>query len=166
MLSSTPFPAQNLRPGKSAERGVFAVERLTEARDRANNRRMLLVKTVVKNSSIEGLGLFAAADMPADTQVWAYHQDFDKVLTEDKLEEMPEWQKDFFRRYCFSSGDLLYYCIDDARFMNHSEKPNLVDRPEGTFTARPIKAGEELVCDYAGMGHTEKDIAFNTGWFG
>ncbi|HMM59536.1 MAG TPA: hypothetical protein PKC25_05310, partial [Candidatus Rifleibacterium sp.] len=77
----TPFPAQNLRPGKSAERGVFAVERLTEARDRANNRRMLLVKTVVKNSSIEGLGLFAAADMPADTQVWAYHQDFDKVLT-------------------------------------------------------------------------------------
>ena len=42
----------------------------------------------------------------------------------------------------------------------------IVDRPEGTFTARPIKAGEELVCDYAGMGHTEKDIAFNTGWFG
>lgn len=155
---------QNLHTGKSAERGVFAVEQLIEAWNRANNRRMLLVKTVVKNSNIEGLGLFAAEDMPANTQVWAYHHDFDKVLTENKLAEMPEWQKEFFCKYCFSSDNLLYYCIDDARFMNHSQKPNLVDRPEGTFTARQIKAGEELVCDYAGMGHTEKDIAFNTGW--
>ncbi len=125
---------------------------------------MLLVKTAVKNSNIEGLGLFAAEDIPANTQIWAYHEDFDKVLTEKKVNSMPEWQGEFFRKYCFSSGDLLYYCIDDARFMNHSDKPNLVDLPDGTFTARHIKAGEELCCDYAGMGHTKQDIAFNTGF--
>ncbi len=125
---------------------------------------MLLVKTFVKNSSIEGLGLFASEEIPANTQVWAYHEDFDKVLTVSKVDAMPAWQGDFFRKYCFSSDDLLYYCIDDARFMNHSKAPNLVDLPAGTFTARTIKAGEELVCDYAGMGHTKNDIAFNTGF--
>ncbi len=125
---------------------------------------MLLVKTFVNNSSIEGLGLFAAEDIPANTQVWAYHEDFDKVLTEEKFNCLPDWQRDFFKKYCFSCGDLLYYCIDDARFMNHSRTPNTVDRPEGTFTARNIRAGEELCCDYSGMGHTTKDIAFNTGF--
>lgn len=125
---------------------------------------MMLVKTYVTQSSIEGLGLFAADDIPANTQIWAYHENLDQVLTDARLEKMPEWQSDFFRKYCFSSGDLYYYCIDDARFMNHSKTPNVIDKPEGTFTARHIKAGEELCCDYAGMGHTPKDIAFNTGW--
>ena len=37
---------------------------------------MLLVKTAVKNSNIEGLGLFAAEDIPANTQIWAYHEDY------------------------------------------------------------------------------------------
>lgn len=127
---------------------------------------MLLVKTFVNSSSIEGLGLFAAEDIPANTQIWAYHEEFDKVLTENKLNSMPAWQSEFFKKYCFSSDNLLYYCIDDARFMNHSKAPNTIDRPAGTFSARHIKAGEELCCDYAGMGHTPKDIAFNTGFLG
>lgn len=126
----------------------------------------MLVKTFVSQSNIEGLGLFAANDIPAGTQLWAYHENFDQVLDDARLDSMPEWQRDFFRRYCFSSGDLYYYCIDDARFMNHSSNPNAIDMPEGTFAANLIKAGEEICCDYSGMGHTEKDIAFNAGFLG
>lgn len=126
----------------------------------------MLVKTYVNQSSIEGLGLFAGDDIPAGTLIWAYHENFDQVLDDARIDAMPAWQSEFFKKYCFSNNDLYYYCIDDARFMNHSSKPNVIDKPEGTVAARRIKAGEEICCDYAGMGHTEKDMAFNAGFLG
>ena len=45
-------------------------------------------------------------------------------------------------------------CFDDARFLNHSKKPNIKQSKVGQeidgveIAARDIKKGEELVCDY------------------
>ncbi len=40
---------------------------------------------------------------------------------------------------------------DDGRFMNHSARPNCAAGLRGGIALRPIAAGEELTCDYAGL---------------
>ncbi|MDD2999243.1 MAG: SET domain-containing protein-lysine N-methyltransferase [Erysipelotrichia bacterium] len=126
---------------------------------------MLLIETYVGMSKIEGLGLFAAKDIPAGTKIWDFHSGYDQVLDENQLASMPEWQSAFFRKYCFSNDGKYYYCIDDARFMNHSDSPNAMDKEDGTYAAKHIKAGHEITCNYAGMGKHDKDHRFNMAWY-
>ena len=44
-------------------------------------------------------------------------------------------------------------CADDARFMNHSDRPNTHSGTDErgyvtTIASRDIRAGEEITCDY------------------
>jgi len=121
----------------------------------------MLVDTYVAPSEIEGLGLFAAQDVPEGTRIWRLDPGFDLVLTDERLAEMAEWQHNYFKRYCFKWNGLFYFCIDNARYMNHSENYNVFDYPDGTYATRDIKAGEEITCDYAHMGDTEDDLKHN-----
>ncbi|PKM07970.1 MAG: hypothetical protein CVV14_06225 [Gammaproteobacteria bacterium HGW-Gammaproteobacteria-4] len=38
--------------------------------------------------------------------------------------------------------------LDNARYMNHSDTPNLIEVDGCNYTARDIAEGEELTCDY------------------
>jgi hypothetical protein len=82
-------------------------------------------------------------------------------LTEERLLEMPEWQRNYFKRYCFKWNGLLYFCIDNARYMNHSLESNTREEPDGTYADQDIQAGEEIVCNYADMGDTDEDLHHN-----
>eukprot|EP01036_Dinobryon_divergens_P028220 gene28222-37132_t len=63
-----------------------------------------------------------------------------------------------------------YLCVnvdDDGRFVNHSSDPNTgfasVDRP--SVALRDIAAGDELTCDYSGLGSPQwyRDLCSSYG---
>jgi SET domain-containing protein len=118
---------------------------------------MLTVKTIVKNSDIEGLGLFAAEKITKGTTVWKFDARFDLYFELADVEKMEPLQKDLVVRYApLSSNSKKYvYSIDDSRFMNHSSIKNNVDNvdmpgePEKVSVAnRDIEKGEEILANY------------------
>ena len=118
---------------------------------------MLVVKTSIKASIIEGIGLFAEESIPMGTTVWKYDPRFDLSFEPTNVDALPELQKDFIKRYAYLSSDSGKYifCADDARFMNHSSTNNNLDvvpfkgEPETRGVAnRDIKAGEEILINY------------------
>ncbi|HMF29842.1 MAG TPA: SET domain-containing protein-lysine N-methyltransferase [Candidatus Lokiarchaeia archaeon] len=122
---------------------------------------MMLVDTFLAPSEIEGLGLFAAADIPAGTRIWRLDPGCDLVLTDERLNEMPDWQQNYFHRYSFKWNGLFYFCVDNARYMNHAAESNTYEEKGGTYASRDITAGEEITCDYFNLGETAEDDAYN-----
>lgn len=111
---------------------------------------MLLVPTYVAPSPIQGMGLFAAVDIPRGTTIWSFEPSVDWRLTPSELDAFPASLQEQLRKWCYEEGGGSYVlCGDNAKFMNHSFDPNC-DDPEGvrTVTNRDVRAGEELTCDY------------------
>lgn len=111
---------------------------------------MLLVPTYIAPSTIAGVGVHAAEDIPADTVIWEYTEGVDWRIQPDELEAFPEPFRSRMRHYLYQEESGVYVlCGDNAKFMNHQDDPNCAD-PEGeyTITRRAIRAGEELTCDY------------------
>ena len=111
---------------------------------------MLTVATYVATSTIPGagLGLFAKEDIKAGTIIWRYDPDLDLVLYELPSEPVI---RDFVLKYGYVPLDGEHrwvLCIDDGRFMNHSNMPNTYDTAEHTIAARDLPAGTELTSDY------------------
>jgi len=118
---------------------------------------MLIVKTSVRLGSIEGLGLFAEEKIPKGATVWQYNPRFDISFDPQEVGKMPPLQKELIKRYAYLSTESgkYIYCIDDARFMNHSSSKNNLDvvpfpgEPETRGVAnRDIKTGEEILINY------------------
>jgi SET domain-containing protein len=112
---------------------------------------MLLIRTKVKKSKIHGLGLFAAQFVSKGTKTWKLKPKIDLVITASEYKKLPKpfrknidhhiYQCKFTRKWIF--------CTDDARFMNHSTKPNIKTvRGMYDVALRDIKKGEELTEDY------------------
>lgn len=127
---------------------------------------MLLVKTKVAPSTIEGLGLFADQFIPKGTHIWRYEPTFDHAFSQDYIDNLDELGRDFMRRYAYKSPYLNKYvlCGDDARFYNHSDEPNTgevaVDGEVETraIALRDIQLGEELTIDYRIMEGTDEPV--------
>jgi hypothetical protein len=119
---------------------------------------MLLIPTRLAPSKIHGLGVFAAAPIAGGTPVWRFEQGLDMEFAPDIAERFSEHVRAFFSRYGYLDRNLnrLILCFDDARFVNHSDTPNVgtdyVRDAYGLDVAlRDIAAGEELTMDYAGF---------------
>lgn len=117
---------------------------------------MLLVKTRLAASAIHGIGLFAAEFIREGTVVWQSHPAFDIRLTADQISGLPAPCREQIQKYSYREKHTGLYvlCGDDARFFNHSVRPNCIDVYSGedgdlTLAARDIEEGEELTCDYA-----------------
>ena len=113
---------------------------------------MLLVKTYVDSSAIEGVGVFAAEPVAKGTQVWRFEPTLDRALTAQEVGRLPASAQDFIARYAYvHPDDRSIYMLDGdhGRFMNHAETPN-TDYAEGVagYASRDIAAGEEITCDY------------------
>lgn len=118
---------------------------------------MLLVKTFLGNSKIDGFGLFADQFIPAGTAVWRFVPGVDAVVDSGTMDTLSPVPREFFQKYAYLDLRVGKYviCGDDARFINHSTTPNLLNRylqaePYGLDTAvTDIMPGEELTSDYS-----------------
>lgn len=118
---------------------------------------MLLVKTYLAKSEIEGLGLFLAQPVKKGTITWLFEEGFDLKISESELEALSDSSKEYIKKYGYLSqrSGLYIVCLDNSRFMNHSDNPTTAglyrdDLPfEGADVAlRDLEIGEELTCDY------------------
>jgi SET domain-containing protein len=116
---------------------------------------MLLVKTRIGQSRIHGLGLFAAQDIPKGTPVWKMVPWFDLVLSPDQIAKLSDPAKEQFI-HCghldmFTGTYVL--CADEARYLNHSDDPNIRCNDGSTeedqdIAVRDIQEGEEITINY------------------
>jgi uncharacterized protein len=116
---------------------------------------VLLVRVRIANSPIHGLGVFAAGSIAKGTPVWRFTPGFDLDLDPALVQAQPAHFRQALLRYGYVDLRLQRFilCCDDARFLNHSDEPNLradfAADPYGVdFAARDIAAGEELTVDY------------------
>jgi hypothetical protein len=112
---------------------------------------MLVVKTKIGPSKIDGIGLFAAQPIPKGTVVWKYDPGIDRLLSEEEVTRLAKPIQERFHNYAFFDTKYSKYmfCGDDGRFFNHSDTPNCDDGKEDiTIALRDIREGEELTVDY------------------
>lgn len=113
---------------------------------------MLLVRTFIAKSALEGVGVFAAEAIPAGTRIWRLEPEFDRLIPEAQYHAAPPVLRDLLDRYAYPSPDRLgfiVYEVDNGRFMNHSDTPNTdFSEPSGGTARVDIAPGEELTCDY------------------
>jgi len=115
-----------------------------------------MVTTYLKQSEIHGWGVFAKEKIAKGTLMWEFAPGFDLEL---KLEDFPP-QECYIRHYgSMTEPEIYLLCGDDARFMNHSENPNVSASGSQNFALRDIEPDEEIVCDYR-----EFDIDFKGDW--
>ena len=113
---------------------------------------MLTVKTTIKESKIQGIGLFADEDIREGVLVWKFNPLIDLVLEEAQLISLPDIAKKQVLNYSYKTETGLYVlCGDDARFFNHSDNPNCYETSgpfDDTTTLRYIRKGEEMTVNY------------------
>lgn len=115
---------------------------------------MLLVKTYLAQSSINGIGLFAAQDIPPNTVMWELNPAIDITLSKEQLNSLSQAAYEQVVKYAYIeiNTNKIILCGDDARFFNHSDNSNCYDIQDEfggkTISKKYINAGEELTCDY------------------
>lgn len=113
---------------------------------------MMLVRTSIRNSDIEGVGLFATSFIPNGTVIWRLDERFDLVYPEGLVASFPPDMQDYFQRYGYPHMErdgFIVLEIDNGRFMNHSLSPNTnFTRPDVGWAIADIHPGEELTCNY------------------
>jgi uncharacterized protein len=120
---------------------------------------MLLVKTKIAPSPIHGIGLFADQFIPQGMVIWRYQPGFDPTYSAQDVANLPDVTREWLFKYGHYDNALAMYilCADDARFMNHSDMPNIISTPREDVAACDIGFGEELVCDYHSIDATYFD---------
>lgn len=124
---------------------------------------MLLVKTKIKESKIQGIGLFADQFIKKGTIIWKFTPGFDLKFALKEFNKLPLKARDYLDIYSFNSGEKGEYIlpIDNARFFNHSKKSNSLtirvkhEKEVIVKAKRNISKGEELTENYATF---EKDF--------
>ena len=127
---------------------------------------MLLVKTKLSPSAIEGLGLFAAEPIEKGTMIWKYDERLDRRMSDQDREALPPIGQAFIDHFAYKNprSGMYVLCGDDGRFYNHSDSPNTkttVDDDTGEYidcAIRDIREGEEITCDYRVMEATEEPV--------
>jgi uncharacterized protein len=114
---------------------------------------MLLIPTYVAPSCIEGIGVFAAEDIPAGTLIWRLEPTLDRLLRREDVAALSDVHQAFVERYGYPyphDPDVTIVELDNGRFMNHSTAPNTrFSNPDAGFTRISIAAHDELTCNYA-----------------
>jgi SET domain-containing protein len=112
---------------------------------------MMIIETYIAKSPIHGLGIFAAHNLPKGLIVWKIEWNFDRIYSAPVMKSLPQPIKNIMAGYASYDEERKFwlYCVDNARFFNHADKPNVLDEDLISFTARSIKQGEELTCKYS-----------------
>lgn len=113
---------------------------------------MLLVRTRVAPSTIHGLGVFADEYIAAGQAVWEFAPGIDLVIPPERIADLPAAFRGFLDMYAYPSpeipGGAVVLSCDNAKYLNHAEDPNCESSGPLNRALRPIRAGEEITCDY------------------
>lgn len=115
---------------------------------------MLLINTTVKKSNIHGNGLFTLEDIKKGQIVWKFDPIFDKIWSISQVDGFPEHIKNFIYTYGWldkEDKNNWRLSVDNERFVNHSDNPNLNTLNSDCFCAIAnidIKNGTELTQNY------------------
>ena len=112
---------------------------------------MLLVKTYVDRSRVHGRGVFSAKAIRKGTVVWRLDTRCDRIVSDAEYEALPaKVKREVFEHHATAYAGLRIVYGDEARFFNHSDKPNIRARDpiSDMVAARNIAAGEEMLVDY------------------
>ena len=116
----------------------------------------------VKESAIHGLGLFAKKKIPRGTIWWHPRPQDIQIFTKDQIRILINSHKNqritsfldtlLMYSYYDREFDVLVFCFDNARFVNHSKKDNsgaLEDHANFQSVAlKDIEIGEEITENY------------------
>ena len=113
---------------------------------------MLIIKSYIEKSNIEGLGLFAGQDIKEGDIIWYLDPTVDQIFSDDDFKDLcraphPE-QAERFKNWAYKRGDDYILCADNTKFANHSDTPNCKSLGQYDVALRDIKDGEELTYDY------------------
>lgn len=107
---------------------------------------MLLVKTILKEIEGKGIGLVSDQEIKKGEVVYSRNPIIDIWI---KKEEIPKEAEDFFKTYSVDKGgDSVLVNIDNYRFLNHSDKPNIAWDGKNSTAICDIHVGEEITIDY------------------
>lgn len=113
---------------------------------------MMMIKTFVAPSEIQGLGVFAGEFVPEGGELWVLNPKFDVLIHPGEIEDFPSHMRDYVERYSYPHLELAGVRVidcDDGKFMNHSERSNtdfrLFDRG---YALVDIAVGDEITCNY------------------
>ena len=116
---------------------------------------MLLIPVHIAESAIHGFGVFASKPIEKGTLIWRFTPGFDLDIDPRVLEEQSPDFREVLLHYGYIDPRLNRFilCCDDARFINHSDVPNVIsnyemDRYGIDFAVRDIDQGEEITVDY------------------
>lgn len=116
----------------------------------------------VRKSKVHGLGLFAKKLIPKGTVWWHGRQQDVLIITKDQfliLDSPPKTPLinnyiEILLTYAYYDEilDVLIFCLDDSKYVNHSDNPNsgtIGEHALNAISRRDITPGEEITEDYA-----------------
>lgn len=109
---------------------------------------MLVIKTKLKEIPCKEIGLIADQKIKKEQVVWEYNPIIDIKIMKNRIDNN---MKPFFEKYaCDLGGNFWMFNTDNARFINHSDKPNIksLGHFKESIALRNIKKGEEITTDY------------------
>ena len=114
---------------------------------------MLLIEHYVGPSTIHGLGVFVAVDVPKGALLWEFNPLIDRMIPSGMLTSLPPHVQAQVERHSEYYPEIGCYVLggDGDYFMNHADHANLVSAPgewHRGYADRDIACGEELTCDY------------------
>lgn len=100
---------------------------------------MLLVPTIINDSPIHGIGVFAAREILAGERVWKFD-----TRCDFRRDDFPHW----LHKFVFRDAEGAALDGDNARFINHSDRPNLIPEGAELIAAHIIPNSTEMTVDY------------------
>jgi len=102
-----------------------------------------MTDVIVKDSKIQGRGVYAACDFKKGEGV--VKGDTSKKLTKEEIEKLPEDERDYLS---YNNGEIIYLQPPE-RYINHSCDANTTIKNNCDVAIRDIKKGEEITADYS-----------------
>lgn len=135
--------------------GIYGNSQFSFIKRNRSVKNMLCVKTKLKESRIDGIGLFADQDISKSSAIWlsndklSYNEytkeewnDLKRNLNPESFEQIKKYS------YILKGENTYNVDLDDARFINHSDDPNTLIIGGNLIAIKDIGCGEEITMDY------------------